>query len=639
MTLTIKRKLLLMLLLSLTAIAALITSHMLTSSKLENIQEISDKAAQINLTIERMRKAEREFLLQYNPAISEHFHVLQLDTIAGIESLNKSLHQLNITTKTSALEAYIKLYSKIFINVTELASSIGLKGNNGLRGTLNQASLELEKKITLLQSFGGSAQIMINLHKLRKSEVEFLLKKTHSDSRAFQVNLVELRKSIKESFDIDDSQDINDYEIAFKQLTDSMEKIGLNRNMGMLAHLTSSSNAAESELNRLIKSIQKELFHHQETIETLNSILAIAISMLLIYFSFSISRSIIRPLNDLLTIVKEMSSGQRGVDYRMPIEGKDEISEVKIAFNTFISKLDSTINDILVMSSSLAVSSKNAQTITANTSQAIEEEVSSIHVLAKKITEMDGTTTNITTAISESSKSISEVQLEASKGHEIVMATEEGMKELATEMQRLAESITDQATQNENISKVLDLIIEIAEQTNLLALNAAIEAARAGEQGRGFAVVADEVRALSARTASAASEIKGLIEKIKKGSKISLERMGLSSEKTNTNLEQAIIAGESLTCIDNAITSIQNHSDEIVQIATQQSQLASEVLVNTQDIDTAVSNLATQAKDNISENGDLSQYSVRLEHLTSTFTGGGAQSISDDNCKKANIKN
>jgi len=624
MTLNIKRKLFLTLVLSLVAIVALITSNSFTRTKLKEIQNISEQTAHINLTIKRMREAERDFLLQYDLRFSELFHNLYHQTNIDISTLEESLNIQDIKSKTTALETYIELYSKVFTNVTKLTSSIGLKGDSGLRGTLNLASAELEKKITLLNSFGGSAEIMINLYKLRTSEVEFLLNKNETDKIEFQANLVALKQSIKDSFDIDDSKDINDYDNAFNQLSNEMEKIGLHRDMGLLAHLSNSSNTAEAELERLSESIQQELTEHQETISTLNSAFALLIAIVLVYISFSISKSIIKPLQELLSIMKEMSSGQRGVDYRMPIDGKDEISEVKMAFNSFISKLESTINNILAMSSALSTSSKNVQTITTSTSQAIEEEMSSIHVLANKVTEMNGTTTNITSAISESSKSISEVQLEASKGHRIVMATEQGMKELNTVMQQLAESVTDQAKQNENISKVLDLIIEIAEQTNLLALNAAIEAARAGEQGRGFAVVADEVRALSGRTASAANEIQGLIEKIKKGTKISLERMDRSSEKTHTNLEQAIVAGESLTCIDNAISSIQSHSDEIVEIAAQQSHLASDILNNTQEIDSAVSELASKAKDNISENGDLSQYSIQLEHLTSTFTGGAS---------------
>ncbi len=223
-------------------------------------------------------------------------------------------------------------------------------------------------------------------------------------------------------------------------------------------------------------------------------------------------------------------------------------------------------------------------------------------------------------AVYGASKTAQDVHREAVEGRAVVSSAVDGMQEMQDEIEQLEQSIDALTGHHQDVGQVLDMIVTIADQTNLLALNAAIEAARAGEQGRGFAVVADEVRALSKRTTDATDEVRKLMDTIRAGNQEAVGLMTRSATVSARNLERTQAAGETFALIATAVEGISDSNVQVAAQAEQQSELATTVRDNICKIDESVRDLSELARKNISDNGDLSQFSVQLELLVAGFT-------------------
>ena len=204
------------------------------------------------------------------------------------------------------------------------------------------------------------------------------------------------------------------------------------------------------------------------------------------------------------------------------------------------------------------------------------------------------------------------VQDKARAGVEVMDTAHNGIQELVSGMEGLSQTVTRLANRQSDIRQALSMIVVIAEQTNLLALNAAIEAARAGEHGRGFAVVADEVRKLSQSTTEATSGIQHLLAMIEGDSQEAITTMTQSMERSQSNLEQVTEAGAMFSAIVAALSGIREHNTQCAGLATQQVAAAHDIHEGISQINLNIAELVAIARQNISDNSDLAQYSVQL---------------------------
>jgi len=227
--------------------------------------------------------------------------------------------------------------------------------------------------------------------------------------------------------------------------------------------------------------------------------------------------------------------------------------------------------------------------------------------VASAVTQMSVTSANVNDSASGAATETSNADSAAKNGKDIVNQTEEGIHLLSSDVSTAADVIKDLAQQADSIGTVLDVIRGIAEQTNLLALNAAIEAARAGEQGRGFAVVADEVRTLASRTQESTAEIQIMIESLQSGTKLAVEAMDKSQSQAVKTVEMAATAGRSLDAIVTAMHKISEMNNEIVHAASEQQRNAGSISQNVMAIQTVAketassSELANRSSDNVAK--------------------------------------
>jgi methyl-accepting chemotaxis protein len=293
---------------------------------------------------------------------------------------------------------------------------------------------------------------------------------------------------------------------------------------------------------------------------------------------------ILAPLRKLHSSLAEINRGEGDLTKRLPVQSKDEFGKVSEQFNAFINHLQNLIKDVQGLSSTINDNTNLTANTASNASNQLVTQLSEIDQLATAMHEMSATAHDVASNAQKAAESASNADDNAESGANIVSKTSESIGQLSTALDGTVETINELASYSNNIVDILTVITGIAEQTNLLALNAAIEAARAGEQGRGFAVVADEVRALASRTQDSTKEIQKMIDQLQSGVKRAEETITRSKSEASDAASISIKADEALTAIRENIKEINNMNIQIATAAEQQSATTEEINRNTTNI-------------------------------------------------------
>jgi methyl-accepting chemotaxis protein len=336
-----------------------------------------------------------------------------------------------------------------------------------------------------------------------------------------------------------------------------------------------------------------------------------------ILLAFAFTRSIVRPLGQAVAIAENVASGDLTQDFF--IAGKDEPARLLTALEAMQGNLRATIQGISDSSNQLASAAEELNAVTEDSTRGLHQQNHEIEQAAAAVNEMTAAVDEVARNAVSTSEASREATGTAQRGREQVMSAVESIGLLANDVTTTASQVGHLAGQVGEISTVLDVIRSIAEQTNLLALNAAIEAARAGEAGRGFAVVADEVRALAHRTQKSTQDIEKMIDGVNKGTDKVVQAMQSSNLRANNTLEVARSAGEALDAINTSIGEISDRNLVIASASEEQAQVAREVdrnLVNIRDLSLQSSAGANQTS---AASQELSSLAVSLNSLVARF--------------------
>lgn len=345
----------------------------------------------------------------------------------------------------------------------------------------------------------------------------------------------------------------------------------------------------------------------------------LALALLVSAVNLLLSRRMLAPLQQTAQALLDIAEGEGDLTRRLDVQSRDEVGDVARGFNGFVDKIHQLVREVQSAVASLSRSTESMTEVVSQTQADSRQQREDTARTVAAIQEMVAAVQEVASSASQAAGAARQADEDALEGDRVVAQTIDSITHLSEDVERSADVIMRLGKDADAIGSVVSVISDIAEQTNLLALNAAIEAARAGDQGRGFSVVADEVRTLASRTQQSTEEIQRMIERLQAGSREAVKVMGNSREQSAATTERAAGATRSLQQITASVATISEMNTQIAGAAEQQTAVANEIEISVK----AVAGLADKADHNAGTLADttagMAELEQRLSRLVMTF--------------------
>ena len=415
----------------------------------------------------------------------------------------------------------------------------------------------------------------------------------------------------------------------YRQIEDRMKSLSRNNQVDELRNLLNTellnnSEAMNTVLNRLMQINGEQISQtNQEAVDQYSSAFNLVVTLLVVatgltfLFAWLLTISITKPISKALDAAETIAEGN--LTQPIHVDGTDEAGRLLAAMAKMQSKLRDTLQRISGSATQLASAAEELNSVTDESARGLTQQNNEIEQAATAVNEMTSAVEEVARNAVSTSEASKNATTSAGDGRDLVQETVSAIERMSADVQSTATLIGDLANESRDIGKVLDVIRGLADQTNLLALNAAIEAARAGEAGRGFAVVADEVRALASRTQISTQEIQGMIDRLQAGTQSAVEAMRRSSEAGDGTSAQANEAGASLDTMAQLIGTINSMNAQIASAAEEQTAVAEEINRSVHQIAVAVDSVADETQLGAQTSRSLADLGQRLGKLVGQF--------------------
>ena len=367
------------------------------------------------------------------------------------------------------------------------------------------------------------------------------------------------------------------------------------------------------------QKLQSDLQAQRKTDTVGMAIAGLVVAGLGLLVIWLVGHGIARPLKQMVAMLNDIAQGEGDLTRRLTSDRADELGAIASGFNTFLIKLQGMITQVVSSVQKVSDSSEHTADIAIRTNQGVHKQMVEIDQVATAVHEMTATAQDVARNATQAAQAASHADQAASQGMRIVRDTSASIGVQAEEIGKAVAVVQTLAKDSENINAILTAIRGIAEQTNLLALNAAIEAARAGEQGRGFAVVADEVRNLAQKTQQATEEIQVMIQQLQQGTRDVVRVMEDSQNRTDESVQHAAKAAEALETITQAVSVINDMNTQIASAAEEQSAVAEDINRNVINIGQVANEVAGGADESSAASADLTKLAEQQRRLINQF--------------------
>ena len=416
----------------------------------------------------------------------------------------------------------------------------------------------------------------------------------------------------------------NGYETIVKQVMGTLEDGDIIKAQGIATKIEDKEKKVNDAIGVLVTRIDE--FLNASTIRAdedqknaLQILIVIAIVSVVIGSGLAlfIITGLLKSIRSAVNVAETISSGD--LTHDVVSDSNDEMGTLLNALSTMRNNLYNMVTQMNDSSTQLAAASEELAAVSEETNQNIRNQQSEVEQAATAINEMTATIQEVAKNAAETSETAYSTNASTIEGQSVVRQTVNSISQLASDIESASDVIHQLESHSENIGGVLDVIKNIAEQTNLLALNAAIEAARAGEQGRGFAVVADEVRTLASRTQESTQEIEAMIEKLQSGSREAVQVMESSRKQASESVEQANSAGTALQSITEAVSHISDMNTQIATASEEQASVAEEINKNITSVNDLGHRTEKGANETTASSEELARLAAGLQSLISQF--------------------
>ncbi|WP_161867109.1 methyl-accepting chemotaxis protein [Pseudomonas yangonensis] len=347
--------------------------------------------------------------------------------------------------------------------------------------------------------------------------------------------------------------------------------------------------------------------------------IGLLIALLLAALVVLITRSIVQPLQAAVGAMANIANGEGDLTRNLDTHGRDELTALSTYFNAFTGRLRHVIRQMLDSAGSLDQAARTLGDISSEAQRHSQQQAQQMELVATAVNQVTYGVQDVAKNAEHASSEMHTAEDQASQGQQNIEASLRQIDQLSSTIDKAVEVIQSLASESTQIGSVLEVIRSIAEQTNLLALNAAIEAARAGEQGRGFAVVADEVRLLAQRTQQSTAEIQGMIERLQGNSEAAVKVIHESSRASQLTVEQASQAGESLAQIAQSLRNLTGLNASIASATLEQSHVVEDINQNVTQTAALAHNTAEAAEQSSAASQHLKQLADQLNLLLGQF--------------------
>jgi methyl-accepting chemotaxis protein len=590
-----------------------------SSSVLQQEIGIAGNIGKIENYVLQLRRNEKDFIARKDLKYFEKFN-------GNMTVLQQRVNQLKLDFANSGIslnefvtiQSVLAKYHQHFKDLVILQQKIGLHAKDALYGELRSAVHDVE---TLIGK--DNFQLLSEMLQLRRNEKDFMLRLDDKYVEKFKNNIGKLVIQVDSSdFSVDRKQQVtallSSYEGAFLNLVSAQQRLGYHATMGLLGDMRGTVHQVDEILEQLIKKSEQAVIENVSFVNVLAYSLFIIVLVLGFFIARTISKSILTRINYLKQAMENIEE-TNDLTVNIDVKDGDELADMANVFNQMLMSFRDLIIKVNQSVSSLNSATGSLTENIYNANEGVDTQMQQTDLVATAVTEMVATVDEIASNTRDAAQKAEITNDNADKGKQSVDKTISQITNLSEKLLNSETVVKELEKESITIASVLDVIRGIAEQTNLLALNAAIEAARAGEQGRGFAVVADEVRTLASRTQDSTQEIETIIVLLQKRTREIVELMSACRNQGEESVRQASSAGSMLEEINQDVALIMDMNSAIATAIQEQTTVAAEVNEHVVVIRDVTEQSSESAKQNEQMSEEISQQAQVLHNEVSRF--------------------